>query len=125
MPQFTPRPQVIDRASAHPVSRSVFKLKPSLRASGRGCNISALGLPTPGGESRQLTTQRCAGPRARLCPFLLILRLVLLGFSSLGAATGRGSGNDALCLIKVLRDDPIVGMAVPRSHLGSMIFKVP
>jgi len=32
------------------VSSSVFKLKLSLRTSGRGCNISAPGLPTSGGE---------------------------------------------------------------------------
>ena len=32
-------------------------------------------------------------PSGGLCQFLLILRLVILGFSSRGAATGRGGNN--------------------------------
>jgi hypothetical protein len=34
------------------MSGTVFKLKPSLRASVRGCNISALGPPTSGGGAK-------------------------------------------------------------------------
>src|ERR1700680_1380262 len=36
-------------------------------------------------------------PSRGLCQFLLILRLVILGFGSRGAATGRGGGDNAYC----------------------------
>ena len=39
-------------------------------------------------------------PNGGLCQFLLILRLVLLGFGRRGAATGRGGGDNAHCFDK-------------------------
>src|SRR6202521_3021664 len=39
-------------------------------------------------------------PSGGLCQFLLILRLVILGFGSRGAATDRGAGDNAHCFDK-------------------------
>src|ERR1700722_7430839 len=39
-------------------------------------------------------------PGGGLCQFLLILRFVILGFSSRSAATGRGGGDNAHCFDK-------------------------